>query len=67
VIGHCDVAPWNIVARDGPPAGLIDWEFAGPSIPSSNSPSCAGRTPSSTTASPPNAKSCPRWQIALAS
>ncbi|MGN6794652.1 MAG: phosphotransferase [Streptosporangiaceae bacterium] len=33
VIGHCDVAPWNIVARDGMPVGLIDWEFAGPVDP----------------------------------
>jgi hypothetical protein len=33
VIGHCDVAPWNIVARDGLPVGLIDWEFAGPVDP----------------------------------
>jgi hypothetical protein len=33
VIGHCDVAPWNIVARDGMPAALVDWEFAGPVDP----------------------------------
>ncbi|HUU53728.1 MAG TPA: aminoglycoside phosphotransferase family protein [Armatimonadota bacterium] len=33
VIGHCDVAPWNIVARDGMPVALIDWEFAGPVDP----------------------------------
>ena len=33
VIGHCDVAPWNIVARDGIPVGLIDWEFASPVDP----------------------------------
>jgi len=33
VVGHCDVAPWNIVARDGVPVGLIDWEFAGPVDP----------------------------------
>ncbi len=33
VIGHCDVAPWNIVARAGLPVGLIDWEFAGPVDP----------------------------------
>lgn len=33
VIGHCDVAPWNIVARHGRPVGLIDWEFAGPVDP----------------------------------
>lgn len=33
VIGHCDVAPWNIVARDGLPVALIDWEFAGPVDP----------------------------------
>nr|MDQ2831677.1 aminoglycoside phosphotransferase family protein [Chloroflexota bacterium] len=26
VIGHCDVGPWNIVARDGLPVALIDWE-----------------------------------------
>jgi len=33
VIGHCDVAPWNIVARDGLPVALIDWEVAGPVDP----------------------------------
>jgi hypothetical protein len=33
VIGHCDVAPWNIVARDGRPVALIDWETAGPTDP----------------------------------
>jgi hypothetical protein len=33
VIGHCDVAPWNIVARDGRPVALIDWETAGPVDP----------------------------------
>jgi hypothetical protein len=30
VFGHCDVGPWNIVARDGNPIALIDWEVAGP-------------------------------------
>lgn len=30
VIGHCDTGPWNIIARDGQPAALIDFEFAGP-------------------------------------
>ena len=33
VIGHCDVAPWNIVARDGLPVALIDWETARPVDP----------------------------------
>ena len=33
IIGHCDVAPWNIVARQGMPVALIDWEFAGPVDP----------------------------------
>lgn len=33
VISHCDVAPWNIVARDGLPVALIDWEYAGPIDP----------------------------------
>ncbi|HEU5318616.1 MAG TPA: phosphotransferase [Chloroflexota bacterium] len=33
VIGHCDTGPWNIVARDGLPVALIDWEFAGPVDP----------------------------------
>jgi thiamine kinase-like enzyme len=32
-MGHCDVAPWNIVARAGMPVALIDWEFAGPVDP----------------------------------
>jgi len=30
VFGHCDVGPWNIVAREGRPIALIDWEVAGP-------------------------------------
>jgi hypothetical protein len=30
VIGHCDTGPWNIIARDGRPTALIDFEFAGP-------------------------------------
>jgi aminoglycoside phosphotransferase (APT) family kinase protein len=30
VITHCDAGPWHIVARDGLPVGLIDWELAGP-------------------------------------
>lgn len=33
VIGHCDAAPWNIVARGGKPVALIDWEAAGPVDP----------------------------------
>jgi Ser/Thr protein kinase RdoA (MazF antagonist) len=26
IIGHCDAAPWNIIARGGRPIGLIDWD-----------------------------------------
>ena len=33
VISHCDLGPWNIVARGGLPVALIDWEFAGPVDP----------------------------------
>lgn len=33
IIGHGDVAPWNMVTRDGMPIALIDWEFAGPIDP----------------------------------
>ena len=33
IISHCDVAPWNIVTRDGLPVALIDWELAGPVDP----------------------------------
>lgn len=29
-IGHCDFAPWNLVAHDGIPFAAIDWETAGP-------------------------------------
>ena len=32
-IGHCDVAPWNIVVREGLPVAFIDWDFAGPINP----------------------------------
>ncbi len=33
LIGHRDLGPWNIVARDGMPVGFIDWERAGPVDP----------------------------------
>ena len=33
VVGHCDTGPWNLVARDGLPVALIDWETAGPVDP----------------------------------
>ncbi|HEX5589226.1 MAG TPA: phosphotransferase, partial [Candidatus Limnocylindrales bacterium] len=30
IVGHCDAAPWNILARDGRPVALVDWDTAGP-------------------------------------
>jgi len=33
IISHCDVGPWNILARDDRPIAFIDWEFAGPVDP----------------------------------
>lgn len=33
VFGHCDTGQWNIIARDGQPVALIDWEQAGPVDP----------------------------------
>jgi hypothetical protein len=30
VIGHCDLGPWNIIARGGLPTAFIDWDNAGP-------------------------------------
>ena len=33
IIGHCDAAMWNVVAREGMPIALIDWERAGPVDP----------------------------------
>lgn len=30
IIGHCDVAPWNFVCRDGVPIALVDWDSCGP-------------------------------------
>ncbi len=30
VIGHGDLGPWNILARDGMPVAFIDWDNAGP-------------------------------------
>ncbi|MCQ6560072.1 aminoglycoside phosphotransferase family protein [Paenibacillus mendelii] len=30
IISHGDIAPWNMVTKDGLPIGLIDWEFTGP-------------------------------------
>jgi len=33
LVGHCDMAPWNIVARDGRAVAVIDWDRAGPVNP----------------------------------
>lgn len=33
VIGHCDAAPWNLLARPDGGMALIDWETAGPVDP----------------------------------
>jgi thiamine kinase-like enzyme len=33
VIGHGDLGPWNILARDGMPIAFIDWDSAGPLDP----------------------------------
>ncbi|CAG7644386.1 aminoglycoside phosphotransferase family protein [Paenibacillus allorhizosphaerae] len=33
IVSHGDIAPWNMVTRDGMPVALIDWEFAGPVDP----------------------------------
>jgi Ser/Thr protein kinase RdoA (MazF antagonist) len=33
IVSHCDVAPWNIVARNEQPVAFIDWEYAGPVDP----------------------------------
>jgi hypothetical protein len=30
IIGHCDVAPWNFVCRNGVPIALVDWDSRGP-------------------------------------
>ncbi len=30
VYGHGDLGPWNILARDGEPVAIIDWDDAGP-------------------------------------
>jgi hypothetical protein len=30
VCGHGDLGPWNILARDGEPVAIIDWDDAGP-------------------------------------
>lgn len=30
IVSHCNIAPWNIVNRDGRPIAFINWEYAGP-------------------------------------
>jgi Ser/Thr protein kinase RdoA (MazF antagonist) len=30
VVGHRDLNPWNVLARDGMPVAFVDWETAGP-------------------------------------
>lgn len=33
ILCHGDIAPWNVITKDGLPVGLIDWEFVGPLDP----------------------------------
>lgn len=33
VIGHGDLGPWNMLARDGRPVAFIDWDYSGPLDP----------------------------------
>jgi hypothetical protein len=30
IVGHCDVAPWNLVCNNGIPIALVDWDSCGP-------------------------------------
>jgi hypothetical protein len=30
VVSHCNIAPWNLVVREGKPVGLVEWRYAGP-------------------------------------
>ena len=34
IVGHHDLAPYNVVHRDGRLVGVIDWDFAAPASPS---------------------------------
>jgi hypothetical protein len=36
IVCHNDVAPYNVVWRDGRIVGLIDWDVAGPGVPTSD-------------------------------
>jgi hypothetical protein len=29
IVSHCNIAPWNVVVRDGVPVAFIGWEYAG--------------------------------------
>ena len=53
VIGHCDIAPWNIICHNGMPVALIDWDFAGPTD------ARAGSAPSFTTTLLRKTRACP--------
>jgi Ser/Thr protein kinase RdoA (MazF antagonist) len=33
IVGHHDLAPYNVVHRDGRIVGIIDWDFAAPATP----------------------------------
>lgn len=33
IISHGDIAPWNVITKDGKLIGLIDWEYTGPIDP----------------------------------
>ena len=33
ICSHGDIAPWNMLAQNGMPHRIVDWEFAGPIDP----------------------------------